>query len=203
MWLLVGDEKDITNRLGLENLSSLSSWQTAPAAEPLPAAQVYVDLSGCFARERPTNTPEDAWWFVHAPGFTLSELPGNSIRLNAWPGFAEGKDWEMVWSGPEAEKISLAVCNSLQKNPIHVPDEIGMTGGRVLLSILNEAFLLLGEKSANRQDIDLAMKLGTNYPFGPFDWGEKIGWKEAYSVLKRLADSDARYEPAIMWENVV
>jgi 3-hydroxybutyryl-CoA dehydrogenase len=203
MWVLVGDKKDITNRLGLDETNALVGWQVASAEEPLPSASVYLDLSGCFARERPSNTPSDAWWFVHAPGYTLAELPAHSIRLNAWPGFASGKDWEMAWSGPAAEKITKEVCASLQKNPIEVPDQIGMIGGRVLLSILNEAFLLLGEGSANRHDIDLAMKLGTNYPFGPFEWGEKIGWKEAYSILKRLAETDARYEPATAWDDIV
>lgn len=203
MWVLVGDKKDITKRLGLEETNTLAGWQVATAEEPLPPATVYLDLSGRFARERPANTPSDAWWFVHAPGHTLAELPERSIRLNAWPGFASGKDWEMVWEGPEAAVITQEVCASLQKNPIGVPDRIGLVGARVFLSILNEAFLLLGEGSANRQDIDQAMKLGTNYPFGPFEWGEKIGWKEAYSVLQRLAETDSRYEPATAWEKVV
>ncbi|MBM3432894.1 MAG: hypothetical protein FJX92_07860 [Bacteroidetes bacterium] len=203
MWVLVGVRKDITNRLGIEENAVLPDWQIVSAEEPLPPASVYVDLSGCFARERPSNTPSDAWWFVHAPGYTLAELPERTIRLNAWPGFAAGKDWEMVWKGPEAAHVAKEICHSLQKKPIEVPDQIGLIGARVLLSIINEAVLLWGEGSASKQDIDLAMKLGTNYPFGPFEWGEKIGWKEAYSILKRLAETDARYEPAPAWETVV
>lgn len=200
---MIGEPNDLSKRLGVEDLNSLPRWQAADAAHPLPAASVYLDLSGCFARQRPEHTPPDAWWIVHAPGYTLQELPPHTIRLNAWPGFAAGKEWEMVWEGTEAEELTRAVCESLQKNPIRVPDRIGMIGARVWLSILNEAFLLMGEGSANRKDIDLAMKLGTNYPYGPFEWGEKIGWKEAYSTLKRLAETDARYEPAAAWGAVV
>lgn len=200
---MIGEQNDLTNRLGLKDLSLLPGWQAVDAAHPLPAASVYLDLSGCFARQRPEYTPPDAWWIVHAPGYTLLELPPRTIRLNAWPGFVTGKEWEMVWEGAEAEELTRSVCESLQKNPIRVPDRIGMIGGRVWLSILNEAFLLMGEGSATRKDIDLAMKLGTNYPYGPFEWGEKTGWKEAYSILKRLAETDARYEPAPAWETVI
>jgi len=30
------------------------------------------------------------------------------------------------------------------------------------------------------------MKLGTNYPKGPFEWGEEIGWNEVMSLLEKM-----------------
>jgi 3-hydroxybutyryl-CoA dehydrogenase len=62
--------------------------------------------------------------------------------------------------------------------------------------IINEAFLTLQEGTAQREDIDLAMKLGTNYPGGPFEWAEKWGLDEVARLLHRLQQStgDPRYK---------
>ncbi len=186
MWVIIGEEKFIKERLGVTDPSTLSAWQLASAEYPLPSASVYLDLSGCFARYRPSQTPPDAWWIVHAPGYTLSELPPRSIRLNAWPGFASGTDWEMAWDGEEAAAVVKTICAALQKNPIQAPDQVGLIGARVLASIINEALLLKEEGAANQTDIDLAMKLGTNYPKGPFEWAEQIGWDEIHQLRERM-----------------
>jgi 3-hydroxybutyryl-CoA dehydrogenase len=62
--------------------------------------------------------------------------------------------------------------------------------------IINEAYFAIQENIASRSDIDLAMKLGTNYPFGPFEWCEKIGIKNVYELLIAVYDStrDERYK---------
>ncbi|QIN78753.1 3-hydroxybutyryl-CoA dehydrogenase [Rubrobacter marinus] len=46
---------------------------------------------------------------------------------------------------------------------------------RVISCIVNEAFLALSEGVATAEDIDRAMKLGANYPKGPFEWAEEFG----------------------------
>jgi 3-hydroxybutyryl-CoA dehydrogenase len=40
------------------------------------------------------------------------------------------------------------------------------------------------------------MKLGTNYPFGPFEWGHTIGLKNILTVLQQLYLTDSRYKPS-------
>jgi 3-hydroxybutyryl-CoA dehydrogenase len=37
------------------------------------------------------------------------------------------------------------------------------------------------------------MKLGTNYPFGPFEWSEKIGLKNICDLLQELSKTEGRY----------
>ena len=54
---------------------------------------------------------------------------------------------------------------------------------RVVSCIVNEAFLALSEGVATAEDIDRAMKLGANYPKGPFEWSEEIG---AGEIVRRL-----------------
>ncbi|MFY0253222.1 3-hydroxyacyl-CoA dehydrogenase family protein [Chitinophaga sp. 30R24] len=79
-----------------------------------------------------------------------------------------------------------------------VADVAGMVTPRVVCMIINEAYLTAAEGTASREDIDISMKLGTNYPYGPFEWSELIGIRHVYEVLKavHLATGDDRYEVA-------
>lgn len=62
--------------------------------------------------------------------------------------------------------------------------------------IINEAYFTLGENVSGKTEIDTAMKLGTNYPFGPFEWSEIIGKEKIYNLLTKLVTEDRRYDPA-------
>jgi len=77
-----------------------------------------------------------------------------------------------------------------------VPDIPGMISGRILAMIINEAYYTLQENVSTREEIDIAMKLGTNYPMGPFEWSEKIGLENIYDLLNKLGATDHRYIPA-------
>ncbi len=69
---------------------------------------------------------------------------------------------------------------------------------RTILAIVNEAYRALGEKVATADDIDLALRLGANHPFGPFAWTRRTGPAEVALMLDALADEDAdTFRPAI------
>ena len=40
------------------------------------------------------------------------------------------------------------------------------------------------------------MKLGTNYPFGPFEWCKMIGAENILALLQQLYLTDSRYKPS-------
>lgn len=69
---------------------------------------------------------------------------------------------------------------------------------RILGAILNEAGYAFCENIATRDDIDIAMIKGTNYPKGPLAWAEEIGHRTVRGLLRRLDESagDGRYTPA-------
>jgi 3-hydroxybutyryl-CoA dehydrogenase len=52
------------------------------------------------------------------------------------------------------------------------------------------------EGTATKTDINLAMKLGTNYPKGPFEFVESIGLDNVYNQLLSLYKDtmDERYK---------
>ena len=49
---------------------------------------------------------------------------------------------------------------------------------------------------STKAEIDTAMKLGTNYPYGPFEWSSKIGLNHVNQLLKAMAEENERYKPA-------
>jgi 3-hydroxybutyryl-CoA dehydrogenase len=62
---------------------------------------------------------------------------------------------------------------------------------RVVLAIVNEAYRALGDGVASESDIDRAMRLGANHPFGPFEWARRTGVHEVTVMLDALSDEDA------------
>jgi 3-hydroxybutyryl-CoA dehydrogenase len=62
---------------------------------------------------------------------------------------------------------------------------------RVTLAIVNEAYRAVGDRVATAEDIDRAMRLGANHPFGPFEWARRTGVQEVALMLDALADEDA------------
>src|SRR5262245_35093104 len=69
---------------------------------------------------------------------------------------------------------------------------------RVILAIVNEAYRALGDGVADEDDIDRAMRLGANHPFGPFEWTRRIGLHEVVVMLDGLSDEDAdTFRPAL------
>jgi 3-hydroxybutyryl-CoA dehydrogenase len=62
--------------------------------------------------------------------------------------------------------------------------------------IINEAYLALGEEVSTIPEIDTAMKLGTNYPNGPFEWCDLIGAANVSALLEKLSQQNTRYTPA-------
>jgi 3-hydroxybutyryl-CoA dehydrogenase len=68
---------------------------------------------------------------------------------------------------------------------------------RLGATIANEACFALGERVASADDINTAMRLGYNWPIGPLEWGERLGWSRARGVLEELRELRGEaYRPA-------
>ncbi len=121
----------------------------------------------------------------------------NVVRINGWAGFLKRGLWEAAGNTSAGVQSVFA---ALQKQYIQVADEPGLVAARSISMVINEAYFALGEKVSTKEEIDIAMKLGTNYPFGPFEWAGKIGVKNIYGLLSVLAKTDKRYLPAPILE---
>ncbi|HRH47277.1 MAG TPA: 3-hydroxyacyl-CoA dehydrogenase family protein [Panacibacter sp.] len=153
-------------------------------------ADVFFDLD--FNENSPTFFKTDKPVFVNAVISVLDELPSNYIRINAWSGFLKRDITEVAAAEINKPFVAL-VMQALNCKYILAPDEPGMIAARTISMIINEAYFALGDEVSTKAEIDIAMKLGTNYPYGPFEWSEKIGLEKIYFLLKKLSEKNERY----------
>lgn len=135
--------------------------------------------------------------FVNAVCCTCHEINHkNYIRINGWPGFLERKLFEVCCQDDEYKLKATEIFNELMWKYIWVIDQPGFVSARIISMIINEAWFAFSEGVSSKEEIDIAMKLGTNYPFGPFEWGERIGLKNIYGLLKKMNTQNSKYEIA-------
>ena len=134
--------------------------------------------------------------FVNSITKTISEIDLPFIRINAWPGFLKRNIAEVAGGNESNKKDAEKILSLLNKKAEWVPDIKGFISARVVSMIINEAWFALEENVSTKEEIDIAMKLGTNYPYGPFEWGKKIGLKNIASLLGELSITEKRYLPA-------
>ena len=85
-----------------------------------------------------------------------------------------------------------------------IQDRAGMVMPRILCALINEAFFAVMQGIASAADVDVAMKLGTNYPSGPIEWANRIGLEQVQAVLHAIRDEtgEERYRTAPLLEQM-
>ncbi len=76
---------------------------------------------------------------------------------------------------------------------------------RILVMLINEAADALYLKIASKDDIELAMQKGVNYPKGLLAWADQLGLENCVIALDKLYDSyhEDRYRASILLRNMV
>ena len=162
------------------------------------SADVYVDLTFINDKERIAQYKmrEGFPFFINAVEETTETIGNGIIRINAWPGMLKRELLEVAIAETDQAIIVEEVMKLLGWKYIIVPDIPGMITARVICSIINEAYYTFGDGISSKEEIDIAMKLGTSYPFGPFEWAELIGIDKIVSLLRRLSIESSRYDVA-------
>jgi 3-hydroxybutyryl-CoA dehydrogenase len=118
------------------------------------------------------------------------------IGINALPSFLSLAKAEICLPKATDLKVASLFFKQLNWEFEVVPCRVGMITPRIICMIINEACYTLQEGTSTKEAIDLAMKLGTNYPFGPFEWATKIGLTAVYETLTALYEDthEERYK---------
>lgn len=117
------------------------------------------------------------------------------VRFNGWSGFLSRKTWELSGQNNAVLESFASLCGISNK---WLPDEPGFVAPRVISMIINEAYFALEQSVSDVKDIDVALKLGTNYPMGPFEWAEKIGLAKVKMLLDTLTLESPIYKPSAL-----
>lgn len=70
-----------------------------------------------------------------------------------------------------------------------IKDVPGMLLMRTVCCLVNEAADAVNQGVCRAEDVDVAMKLGVNYPEGPMEWGARIGFTNVVAMLNNLQAS--------------
>ncbi len=95
-------------------------------------------------------------------------------------------------------RLAKDLCTKLGKEAVEVKEAPGFVVNRLLVPMMNEAFNLLQEGVASAEDIDKAMKLGTNMPMGPFELADYTGIDIGLDVMEVLyrETGDPKFRPS-------
>lgn len=141
--------------------------------------------------------------FINTAKVSLADTLQHTARLvatvfgfNGLPTFVNRPLLEVSLRKLEDKPALENVCKSLATEFSLIDDRVGLVTPRIICMIINEAYYTVQEGTATREDIDLAMKLGTNYPYGPFEWCQRIGIRHVYELLEAVYNDtkDERYK---------
>jgi len=150
------------------------------------APVIYVSALACSATEAASwlSAPERVVGWGALPTPTLAA--GGMLEVAA-----------PLQAPPEAVSAAEAFWNGLGLTSARVADGPGLVRARIVCALVNEAATALAEGVATAREIDVAMRLGTNYPYGPLDWGDRLGLDLVLGVMRGLQDEfgEDRYRP--------
>jgi 3-hydroxybutyryl-CoA dehydrogenase len=119
---------------------------------------------------------------VNSVTHTLKDINPLLVRINGWPTLLKSSIIEAV--APLNLHVEVeALFKVFNKTVEWMEDVPGFISARVISGIIREAIYAYNEGVSSKEDIDLAMKLGTNYPYGPFEWYERIGKNRVDELL--------------------
>lgn len=125
-----------------------------------------------------------------ARSWTL-EAPGGVVLLD-WANDPAGCTRVALMAPRDVEvevlDAAIGLCQAAGVEVSVVGDVAGGIVARTVAMLVNEAVDLVARGEAAATDVDVAMLLGTGYPSGPLEWGDRVGGVRVAAVLGELGD---------------
>ncbi|WP_077302227.1 3-hydroxyacyl-CoA dehydrogenase [Virgibacillus pantothenticus] len=104
----------------------------------------------------------------------------------------------------ETAEFAERVARKMGKETVTIHEFPGFVTSRISCLVGNEAFYMLQEGLGTPEEIDKAIKLGLNYPMGPFELGDLVGLDTRLHNLRYLHETlGDKYRPAPLLEQYV
>jgi 3-hydroxybutyryl-CoA dehydrogenase len=91
-----------------------------------------------------------------------------------------------ITASDDTIKTALGFATACGKDAIEVVDRAGFVVNALLFPYLNNAVRMLEQGTASREDIDIAMQGGCNFPMGPLALLDLVGLDTAVAILDAL-----------------
>jgi 3-hydroxybutyryl-CoA dehydrogenase len=178
-------------------------WQPSPIQARTVAAGRHGKKvgRGYYDYRQGPHRPDDPAPPGAEPGWSRDEALEGSLHYVALPDLETARLVEIARDpsiGDDEAQAAERYFRAAGKHVEWVGDAPGLVLGRILAQIVNEAYFAVGQGVASRKDCDTAMRLGFNWPQGPFELGTALGPGRVVSVLDELrADlGEERYRVA-------
>jgi len=152
--------------------------------------------------------------------FTLMDYIGNDINYTVTetvfeafyydprykPSFTQKRHAEAGWYGRKSGRGYYNYADDAEMPTPNKDEKLGnVIFNRILVMLINEAIDALFLNIASKEDIDLAMTKGVNYPKGLLKWADEIGLDNVLSQLETLFAEygEDRYRPSVLLRRMV
>jgi len=152
-----------------------------------------------FATNTSTMSPTEIASFTKRPQKVIAMHFFNPVHKMKLVEIIRGLE-----TSDETAEVIRSVAEQMGKETVVVNEFPGFVTSRISALVGNEAFYMLQEGVGTPEEIDKAIKLGLNYPMGPFELADLVGLDARLNNLKYLHEKlGEKYRPAPLLEQYV
>ena len=180
-----GDSGEIAT--DLERLAACTFLIEAVAEDPAVKAGLYEQLAGMIDERAIVATTTSSLSVQR-----LADASGRPDRFAGVHFFNPVDKMELVelvfpdGASEETRARTRALCESLGKTVVELPDTPGFVVNRLLFPYLFEAVRLLERNGVEPEAIDTCMKLGAGHPMGPLALLDYVGLDVAIAIGEQI-----------------
>jgi 3-hydroxybutyryl-CoA dehydrogenase len=191
----------LANLRAVESLGDLKDCDLV-----IEAVSENLDLKKKIWREVDAVSKPSAIFASNTSSISITELAAGTRRsgqfagmhfMNPVPVMKLVEGIRGIQTTDETFNLIRGVAEKMGKTFVVARDMPGFAVNRILMPMINEAVYALYEGVASVEDIDTAMRLGTNQPMGPLTLADFIGLDTCLAIMEVLFEGfgDTKYRP--------